>query len=457
MKTNILIPGAALAIGLGVGFGVGKSGSEVDPDLAAAQEAIQRRTSDRSGNGGAGASARDRKVRSIDEIYQKPGQSNRIQALLDFYGNLSPDQFSSEAEKLDALPFNERILASVLLFGKWAEVDPTAAMAFTDTMGFTGAFVRPTVLQGWASTDPVNAAKYYTENPAQFAMMNMMGGGRGGRGMGGLGAGEIIAGEWAKQDPSAAMDWAASLKSGSAGAMASVVSQVAKTDPAKAAEMVSGMDASAQKGAYESIAKQWGSKNFAEASAWASGLPEDQRSAAMSAAIEGLAQTSPELAAGEIAKMTDADARRDAIPTVAKNYARTDARGSMNWLNSLDDNDAKRDAMREVMPIWAASDNAAALEFIKGQTSPDVKDRAAETYIWSNRTSSPSELADVAGMISDDGNRTRATGIVAARWMQEDKEGATEFINGSDAINDDMKERLLSGQSMWGGRGRGSR
>jgi hypothetical protein len=175
----------------------------------------------------------------------------------------------------------------------------------------------------------------------------------------------------------------------------------------------------------------------------------------MAAAIEGLAQTSPELAAGEIAKMTDADALRDAIPTVAKNYARTDARGSMNWLNSLEDNDAKRDAMREVMPIWAASDNAAALEFIKGQTSPEVKDSAAETYIWSNRTSPPSQLVEVAGMISDDGNRSRATGIVAARWMQEDKEAATEFINGSDAINKDMKERLLSGQSMWGGRGRG--
>jgi hypothetical protein len=60
-------------------------------------------------------------------------------------------------------------------------------------------------------------------------------------------------------------------------------------------------------------------------------------------------------------------------------------------------------------------------------------------------------------MITDEGDRSRATGIVAARWMQEDKEGATQFINGSDAINDDMKERLLSGRPMWGGdrRGRG--
>jgi hypothetical protein len=457
MKTNVLIPGVALAIGLGVGFGVGKSGGDSQAGNTADEVNVRKGPGSRAGMDRAGESSRDKKARSLDEIYNKPGQTSRVQALLDLYSSLGPDEFAAEAEKLDALPFNERILASVLLFGKWAEVDPTAAMAFTDTMGFAGAFVRPTVLQGWASTDPVNAAKYYTDNPAQFAMMNMMGG-RGGRGgMGAQGPGEIIAGEWAKQDPAAAMAWASSLKTNSAEAMTSVISQVAKTDPAKAAQMVGNMAADAQKGAYETIAKQWGAKNFSEAQAWANGLPEEQRAAALSAAIAGLAQSSPELAAAEIGKMTDPDAIREAVPTVAKNYARSDVRGSMDWLNSLNNDDAKRDSMREVMPIWSASDSAAAIDFIKGQTSPEVKDRAAETYVWSNRNSPPAELAEVAGMITDEGDRNRATGIVAARWMQEDKAAATEFINGTNSISDEMKERLLSGQSMWGGRDRGGR
>lgn len=457
MYKNFLVPGVALAIGLGVGFGVGKSGSGNGNETSAAEANVRARAGERSGAGADGISAKNRKARSVEEIYLKPGQTNRIQGLLDFYSNLSPDEFASEAEKLDALPFNERILASVLLFGKWAEVDPTAAMAFTDSMGMAGAFVRPTVLQGWASTDPVNAAKYYTDYPGQFAMMNMMGG-RGARGMGGQGAAGIIAGEWAKQDPAGAMEWASGLKSNKGDAMTAVITQVAKTDPSKAAEMVGGMEAEEQGGAYEMIARQWGAKSFAEASAWANSLPEEQSGAAMSAAIEGLAQSDPESAASEISKMTDADARRDAVPTVARNYARTDVRGSMDWLNSLGDDDAKMDSMREVMPIWAASDNDAAVGFINAQTSPKVKDSAAESYIWSNRSSKPAELVEVAGMITNEGSRNRATGIVAARWMQEDKEGATQFINASTAINDDMKERLLSGRPMWGydrrGRGR---
>ena len=448
------MPGAALAIGLGVGFGIGKSGDSPQKETASVESHMRTRVSDRSSLDGSRASKNDRKTRSLDEIYRQPGQSNRVQSLLDFYSKLGPAQFSAEADKLESLPFNERILAGVLLFGKWAEVDPTAAMAYTDTMGFGGAFVRPTVLQGWASADPVNAAKYYSENPAQFAMMNLMGG-RGRGGMGAQGPSEIIAGEWAKQDPTAAMAWASGLSSNSAAAMSTVISEVAKSDPMRAVSMAGGMSEDARGGAYESIAKQWAQKDFNQASAWVAGLPESDRAHAMSAAIEGLAQSDPAQAATELGKMTDLEARADAVPVVAKNYAKTDVRGSMNWLNTLDDT-AKSDSMREVMPIWASSDSAAALSFIQSQTSPAVKDRAAETYIWSNRSTPPAQLlVEVAAMISDEGERSRATGVLAARWMQEDKAAATEYINSTDVISADMKERLLKGQSMWGGGGRG--
>lgn len=453
MKTSILIPGVALAIGLGVGFGLGKNGGTGSTSDTTA-DGVTTRAGDRVSQTGL-AGDRKNKPRNLGEIYAIPGQSSRVQALLDFYSNLGPGEFQAEAEKLESLPFNERILASVLLFGKWAEVDPNAAMAFTDTMGMAGGFVRPTVLQGWASTDPVNAAKYYTENPAQFAMMNMMGG-RGARGgMGMQGPGGIIAGEWAKQDPAGAMEWAQGLKTNSGEAMVSVVSEVAKTDPKKAAEMAASMDEGSRGGAYETIAKQWGASNFSEAQAWANGLPEDQRGAAMAAAISGLAQKNPELAAMEIGKMTDMKARSEAIPTVVSPYARRDPQGSMTWLKSLNDDDAVRDSMREVMPIWAAADSAAALDFVKSQTSPQVRDSAAQSYVWSDRTSSPQELMAVAGMITDERDKSRTTGMVAARWLQEDKEAATKFISGSDAMSDNVKERLLSGGSPWGDRGRG--
>lgn len=455
MKTNILIPGIALAVGLGVGFGVGKGGGSSSGDSKNANE-LRTRAADRLGGDAELASEKSRKDRSLTEIYRQPGQIDRVQSLLDYYSNLSADEFAAEAEKLDNLPFNERILASFLLFGKWAEVDPTSAMAFTDTMGFAGAFVRPTVLSGWASTDPLNAAKYYTDNPQQFAMMNMMGG-RGGRGMG-QGPGAIIAGEWAKQDPDAALEWASTLKTGSADALRSVVSEVAKSDPAKAAAMVATMPEDARKSAYEDIALEWGSKNFTEASAWANSLPADQRDAAMASAIAGLAQSSPQLAATELSKLTDADALREAAPIVAKNFARDDVKGSIELVKGLSDDRAKSETMREVMPIWTASDSVAALEFVKSQTNTDVKDSAARSYVFSNSTAPFSEQAEVAAMISDERDEQRTSGMVAMRWMQEDKAGATEYINSNPVFSDDARERLLSGEGFGrGGRGDGRR
>ncbi|MGJ8633120.1 MAG: hypothetical protein ACSHX7_04310 [Luteolibacter sp.] len=453
MNTKLLVPGIALAIGLGVGIGIGKSGGAKESVADATELEIRTNRMERVGSDGVADADRKKKARSVDEIYRTPGANARIQGLLDYYSNLGAEEFEGEAEKLDELPFNERILASVLLFGKWAEVDPMAAMAFTDTMGFEGALVRPTVLQGWASTDPVNAGKYYTENASQFAMMDVMNnrGGRGGQG--GQGAGEIIASEWAKLDPKGAMEWAAGLSNNSVKTMTSVISEVAKSDPSKAAEMVMDMEEGSRGRAYDTIAKQWGADNFTEAMAWAGGLPEASRGEAMAAAIEGLAQKSPELAASEIIKLTDAKAVADAMPTIARNYARLDPVGSMDWLNSVDNDEAKEDSMREVMPIWVSADSGAALAFVQSQSSPDVKDRAARSYIFSNNSASASELAEVATLISDEDDQRRTSGMIAAKWMQEDQKAATEYINGNDVFSDDAKERLISGRGFDRGRG----
>ena len=46
--------------------------------------------------------------------------------------------------------------------------------------------------------------------------------------------------------------------------------------------------------------------------------------------------------------------------------------------------------------------------------------------------------------------------MTAWRWMQEDREAATTYIQSSTSLSDEAKERLLEGRGGWGGRrGRG--
>ncbi|MES2661606.1 MAG: hypothetical protein V4689_23510 [Verrucomicrobiota bacterium] len=454
MKTPWIIPVATLVVGAAGGYISGKGSSSGDTKQALEESAQRTRSTGRE-DGSTAAETTTKKSRSAntEQIARMPGNSTRIQALLDFYGGLTPEQLAEEATKLEGLPMNERIMASILLFGRWAEVDPNAAMSFSNTMGFAGGFVRPTVLQSWASKDPAGAAKYYAENPREFAMMGMMGGGRGP--MGGQGGAGIIASEWARQDPAAAMAWAASLTTEKGQAMESVITEVAKTDPSKAADMVKQMDADDQAGAYRSVAAQYGAKDFTAAQNWINTLPADDQVAALASAIGGLSNTNPAEAAKQIALMEDGDAKDRVIDDVIGDLARQDPQAAAAFLKEQTSEDAQRDGMRELMPTWANQNPAAALAYAESFPQGDVRDSALGGYVWGNNTSPPADLIKVAESIDDEGDRNRTVGVAYMRWMREDADAAKASIEASTVLSDEAKERLSEGRGMWGGGGPG--
>jgi hypothetical protein len=454
MKNPWFLPSAMLLLGAVGGFLSGRNTSSTADSSTGDDASRPTRSSQRSESRSADASnKRGSRPGGMDEISRMPGNSNRIQALIAFYSGLSPEQLEDEARKLESLPMNERIMASFLLFGRWAEVDPTSAMSFSNTMGFTGMFVRPTILQSWASVDPANAAKYYADNPREFAMMGMMGGGRGP--MGGQGGASIIAGEWARQDPAAALAWANTLTTEKSQALSSVVGEVAKTDPKKAAEMLSGMSGGDLRDAYSRVAEQYGASDFNEAQAWIRTLPADQQADALASAIGGLSNKDPQAAAKQLAQMQDGEAKNDVIGEVVGDWARVNPSAAGDLLKSQTDPEAQRDAMRQLMPTWVGQNPAAALEYAYSYEAGPVRDSALQSYVWSNQSASPSELVKVAESIGDEGDRSRTIGIAANRWMREEPEQAKTYIQQSTTLSDEAKQRILSGESMWGGRGRG--
>jgi hypothetical protein len=455
MKNPWILPAATLVLGAAGGFISGKN--TTPPKDQAAEESNPRksRSSNRPESSNADNTAkRASRATGTAEISRMPGNTNRIQALMDFYAGLTPSQLEEEAGKLESLPMNERIMASFLLFGRWAETDATAAMAFSNTMGFTGMFVRPTILQSWASVDPANAAKYYQNNPREFAMMGMMGGGRGP--MGGQGGASIIASEWARQDPAAALAWAGGLTTEKNQAMTAVVGEVAKTDPKKATEMLAGLSGEGLGDAYRSVASQYGASNFSEAQSWIRTLPADQQAGALASAIGGLSNKDPEAAALQVQQMEAGDAKDDLVGDVVEDLARLSPQSAADFLKKQDSEDAQREGMRELMPTWVAQNSAAALTFANSFEAGGVRDSALQAYVWSNNSTPPADLIKVAETITDEGDRNRAVGIAAARWMQEDADSAKAYVQQSTSIPDEAKERIIEGRGMWGGgRGRG--
>lgn len=450
MKNPWIFPAATLLVGAVGGYISGKNTSPPDGKTTADERAIKTRSTSRGESPSADSSGkRPNRATGTDEIVRLPGSNNRIQALMDFYAGLTLGQLEEEARKLENLPMNERIMASFLLFGRWGESDPTAAMSFAGTMGFTGMFVRPTILQSWASVDPANAAKYYASNPREFSMMGMMGGGRGP--MGGQAGASIIASEWAKQDPTAALAWASSLTTEKSQAMNAVVGELAKTDPKKAADMLATMAGDDKGEAYRTVAARYGESNFSEAKAWIRGLPAEEQGGALAAAIGGLSNSDPEAAAKQVNEMEAGDARDRAVENVVEDLARLSPQSAADFIKQQTSERAQRDGMRELMPAWVAQNAPAALAFANSYAPGDVRDSALQSYVWSNNSGAPADLVKVAETITDEGDRNRTVGIAAGRWMREDPEAAKAYVQSSAAIPDDAKQRIIEGRGMWGG------
>ena len=452
MKNILPIALSSLLVGGAIGYVVGNSSSESEQNDS--NKVVSSGGGDRSrslgGSSSGGDSGESRKGGSYAEIMQEPGQTARLQALLDRYSNLSADEFADEASTLDDLPFAERILAAYLLFGAWAEVDPYQAMDHVNSkMGRAGMFVRPTVLQSWAASDPNGAAAYYENNKSQFAMMGMMGGRGGGSGT------ATIAGEWAKQDPEAALQWANTLEGkDKSDATVKALAQMAVKDPAKAAELTAGLEGKALSDAYSSIAGEWAKKSWSDTKTWLSSLPAEAREEATGSAVESLASSNPKLAATEALAMAEGEAREEAIEKVAEEMAsQGNPKDAVSWVMENGSEDAQRETIEDVMGNWVAQDQTGARGWIDDQPEGRVRDAGVASYVMNSSESAP-EMFELAETIGDERTRGWTVGMSAVKMSTTDKPGAIEKVQGSEAINDEAKERII-GRINGEGRGFG--
>lgn len=462
MKTAIIAPIAALALGGAAGFIAGKNlSSDNDPSQSTEDARGARRSVASSSSSSQADRAGGRtgiRVKSAKEAMGLPGQNNRLQALMDYYASLDPSQFEEEAKKLEDLPWSERIMVGYLLFARWGEEDPTAAMAYTKTMGFAGMFVRGTVMQSWASKYPQDAAQYYKDNPSEFRMGGMMGGRRG---RGGSTA-QIIATEWARQDSAGAMVWAQSLEGrDQREAMRGIFSQAAKEDPAKAATMLASItDEDARQDAQNTIAREWGGQDWDAAQKWISGLPADQQSEATARAIRGLADQDPKLASTKIMSIPEGEERDDAVESIARRWGNEDPAAAAEWVMKNGSEEAQVDSIGRVVSSWVGRDAEAAYAFVNEQPEGEIRDKAASSYVMSNQGGDVQQNLKLAETIGDERSRSWAIGMTAASWARTDKEAATQYVESTEALGDEAKDRIkrfTEGGGRGFGRGRRGR
>ena len=436
----MLIAAGALLFGGVGGYLIGNGGDDSNPEGDSqigvrTKKSVSSRVATVTAGSVNSAPRAARSSGGLREILSEPGQTSRIMSLLEYYSDLDPSQFESEVQKLQGLPMSQRMLAMNLLFSRWAENDPKGSWERSQQMGFPEMFMaRAGAVSGWAASNPEALAQEYSNNPDEFGM------GPGGRGQGDTAA--MIAGEWAKQNPEAALKWAQTLDDREAAdAISGVFSELSQQDPQEALRMAATLDDNARGDAYESIAASWAISDYAAADQWINSLSEGQGKVRF-AAIESLANASPSQAARETTKLPAGEERDELVAEVSREWARQDAPAAFEWLTESGSEGAVEEGIGRVVGALSREDPERVLDYIDSQDAGEVRDNAVQGYVYGNRDAPVAEKIRLAETISGEDDRQRAVTRVAYEWAREDPEATLQYLETTDSIGEDSRERI---------------
>lgn len=441
MKTSWWIIAAALLLGAAGGYLVGASGEPGENGKAQPTAASSKSTRARPRlvtDSFSSTPRRGTRFSSLENVFAEPGQTNRIMNLLEYYSELDPSEFEGEMQKLQALPMSQRMLAMNLLFARWAETDPETALEQSRTMGFPEVFMaRAGVISGWAASNPEGLARAYSENADDFRAN-----GPGRRGVSDTVA--VIAGEWAKQNPQAALAWARTLERGEVGnAISGIFTEVTQSDPAVAISMASGLTSEERGNAFRSIAGAWAITDYPAAAAWIDSLTGAEKTAARQEALESLANINPQKAAAEVLQLPGSPSRDRLVGEVSREWAQKDAAAALDWLTANGEGAVLEESIGRVIGPLAAKDAGKALEWIDTQPAGEARDNAVQGFIWGNRNAEPLENIRLAETISGEETRQQIVTCVTFEWARDEPAAALQYAQSSEYLGDGVRKRLI--------------
>ena len=382
------------------------------------------------------------RYKSLKEVFKESHPNKRMEAMLAYFDTLSVDQLEKEAKALKDLSFENRFMASYLLFSKWAETAPQQAMEYANKLGFRGMMEKSSIFQTWAATNPEGAAAYYNENK------NILEGNMAGN----------IAGEWARTNPDAAIVWAESL-SGRAknDALSSILMKMAESDPAAAIQKLASFPADFAEGSgarvYSSLAQQMAKKDWAATEAWVATLPVDQQDWAKSSALSGLASVNPAEASRQVEKMEAGSAKDRAVGQIASSLAEQNPQAAAEWVLKNASEGGWGNAVGTVMNNWVYSDTSAAQKWVASLPEGASKDQAVMRYAMSTPSKDYEQTLTMAGNISNQGVRDTALSTATRNWMKDDPEAAKAWLEGTSLLSQDRKNALIESSDRGSRRG----
>ncbi len=328
---------------------------------------------------------------ALASILNLTGKSDleSMRQVLDFVDHLNPADARGVLNSFSKLPQNAVTdFAKKLVLSRWAEADPTAALA-------------------WAK-----GRTLYDGRGADIA---------------------TVFDAWTAKNPAAALAAVRQVDDAKARdeIYQNIFTRLAATDPANALATLRSLPAGQQPlNAYGQIFYTWALQNPAAAAAAAQNLPPSlARNQAMQQLAYGWAQEDPAAAlAWANTHVPAGKSRTDALMSVLMSIAAQDPQKGTAYLGTLPDGPAKNSLIVSFAANWAASDPAAAIAWMDTVATGQIHDQALQSILAQLSEANPARAADVLSQISLASVRDVALPQLASAWAQQDIQGALAWV-----------------------------
>jgi hypothetical protein len=340
-----------------------------------------------------------RKAR-LEKIVRGENALDRNRALLAFIDQLAPADFEEAVAHFRSLGITEdRMGEYSMLLTAWAELDPTAALAYTKANTKNG-FATATILSAWAT-----------------------------------------------KDTEAAIRWAQANHTGEAANpyMSGIIRGIAATDPARATELLASMPRSVERAkGLDFLMPHLLEKGVAATRDWIATLKDDAlRNGAILRSAEPLADTDPAgTASWLLANPGEASQRR--LDDVYSSWAKKDQQAAMTSFNALPAGENRSNALRGVVTSVATKDPVAAVALMDRYPS-DINDRMVQSVIWHSFGDQPSIAASQISRIKNEQDREQMYRRTLNAWSEEDAAAAQTWMQ-ANPVPDNVKQQVLRRQ-----------
>jgi hypothetical protein len=246
---------------------------------------------------------------------------------------------------------------------------------------------------------------------------------------------QAIGTEWAKTDPTAALDFAASHPGGLGSALAtSVLTAWAKSDLNAAADWLSAADDHTRNRLSPTLVEAWGSQDPSAALEWCQdNLSGSTLAQAVGGVVKAVAAKDVAAAADLVSGMDPSPARSEAAVAVAQKWFpelssdTTLQPQTLAWLGNLDPDSVRR-VLDQVQWGWATSDPKTMADFLSSAPKDEVPASAYSILARQIARQKPVQALAWANTLPADPG-IAAGGNAFAEWRRSQPEAATQWLS----------------------------